>query len=374
MLKSLVTAAAVLTPLTLAPAALAESVPVPVVVKSSAAPEWNARFDLKQGWIGGDAVYSVPLDSKRVLWLFGDTLVGKVKDGKRAGAAMVNNTIGLQSESGEEISLRFITDRDSKPAAFFTPPDGNGWFWPHAGIHASGRLFLFLALIEKTKESGVFGFKQVGQWLAVVDNPADEPERWRVKLRQLPMVEYSAKRQRSWGSALLADGDDLYVFGFDEQRERGAIQRQLTVARVAVPKLEDFAAWQFRTAKGWSEKPGDAAPIADGLATEFSVSPAPGGKGYIAVYTENGLSDRIVGRYAERPEGPWSAPALLYRCPEMAKDKGVFTYAAKAHPWAAKKNELLISYCVNSWEFGRLFTDEAVYRPKFIRVELGTRE
>src|SRR5262249_2295869 len=69
--------------------------------------------------------------------------------------------------------------------------------------------------------------------------------------------------------------------------------------------------------------------------------------------------------------GPWSAPVLLYRCPEMGKDKGVFSYAAKAHPWAAAGNELVVSYCVNTWEFARLFRDDKVYRRKFVRVELG---
>ena len=61
-----------------------------------------------------------------------------------------------------------------------------------------------------------------------------------------------------------------------------------------------------------------------------------GGKGYILVYTGNGLGNRIVGRFARAAAGPWSAPMLLYRCPEMAKDKGVFCYAAKAHAWAAE--------------------------------------
>jgi hypothetical protein len=371
---SFVSAGAVLAVLSLPSWAWAASPSVPVVVKAVPAPEWNAKFDQKQGWIGGDAVYSVLLDSKRVLWLFGDTLVGKVKDGRRPAAGMVNNTIGIQTGSGKDSAIHFVTERDNKPAAFFTTSDDKGWLWPQAGVYARGKLFVFLPLIEKTKETGAFGFKQVGQRLAMVNNPADEPETWRVKLRQLPMVEFAAQRQRSWGSAILTEGDDVYVYGFDEHRERGTIRRQLTVARVAVAKLEDFTAWQFRGKEGWSEKPGDAAALADGLATEFSVSRAPGGKGYVAVYSENGLSDRIVGRFADRPEGTWSAPAFLYRCPEMAKDKGVFTYSAKAHPWAAKENELLISYCVNSWEFGRLFTDDAVYRPKFVRVELAKRE
>ncbi|MGH7139770.1 MAG: hypothetical protein ACREHD_28855, partial [Pirellulales bacterium] len=101
-----------------------------------------------------------------------------------------------------------------------------------------------------------------------------------------------------------------------------------------------------------------------------SVSRLPGGK-YLLVYTENGLSDRILGRTAAMPDGPWSEPVLLYRCPEMANDKGVFSYAAKAHPWTTEANELLISYCVNTWDFARLFEDNAVYRPKFVRVTLA---
>ena len=228
---------------------------------------------------------------------------------------MVNNTIGIQSGIGKDAAIRFVTERNNKPAVFFTNSDVKGWFWPQAGVYARDRLFVFLPLIEKTKEPGAFGFKQIGQWLAIVDNPADEPEKWRVKLRQLPMVEFAVQRQRSWGSTLLVDGDDLYVYGFDERRERGEIRRQLTVARVAVAKLEEFTAWQFRGAEGWSDKPGDAAALADGLGTEFSVSRAPGGKGYIAVYTENGLSDRIVSRFADRPEGLWSAPRVVVSLP-----------------------------------------------------------
>ena len=135
-------------------------------------------------------------------------------------------------------------------------------------------------------------------------------------------------------------------------------------------KVDDFSAWRFRTTDGWSARPGDSAPLADGLATEFSVSRVPAGKGLVAVYTENGLGDRIVGRFADAPEGPWSAPLLLYKCPEMGRDKGVFSYAAKAHPWAATGNELVVSYCVNSFDFARLFRDNGVYRPKVVRVGL----
>jgi hypothetical protein len=58
----------------------------------------------------------------------------------------------------------------------------------------------------------------------------------------------------------------------------------------------------------------------------------------------------------------------------MRKDRGVFSYAAKAHPWAATGEGMLLSYCVNAWDFARLFRDAEVYRPKFVRVKLTPSE
>ena len=345
--------------------------PVPTVLEAEPASEWNAKFAGKKGWIGGDGAYTAVLKGQRVLWLFGDTLLGTVRDGKRTGAAMVNNTVGVQTGQGKEDAIRFFAGKvkGDKPTAIFVPTDGKGWFWPQAAVRVRDRLFVFLPQIDKGKEPGVFGFRQVGQWLAVIDNPDEEPLQWRMKLHQEPFARFGPTRVRSWGSAVLADGDYLYVYGYQEQG-KALDRRKLLVGRVLADKLADFAAWRFHTSEGWSEKPEDATALAAGLATEFSVSRMPDGKGYVLVYTENGLGDRIVGRFAKTAAGPWSAPVLLYRCPEMAKDKGVFCYAAKAHPWAAKDDELLISYCVNTWEFARLFREEKLYRPQFVRVKL----
>jgi hypothetical protein len=343
------------------------------VVKAEPLPEWNAHFAGKEGWIGGDCAYSVVLGPRRVLWLFGDSLLGKVKDGGRPGAVMVNNTIGIQDGQNSEALLSFVDKKgeDGKAKAWFTPADGQGWFWPQAGIRAADRLLLFLTQVDRRKDSsGAFGFSHIGQWLVIIDNPDAPPNAWRVKQVRVPFATFGEGPIRSWGSALLVEGEQVYVYGYEEQGKDIA-RRRMTVARVPMARLDDFAAWRFRTADGWSERPTDAVSLANGLATEFSVSKRPDARGFVAVYTENGLGDHIVGRFAANPEGPWSDPLLLYRCPEMARDKGVFCYAAKAHPWAAQENDLVISYCVNSWEFARLFKDEAVYRPRCIRVKLA---
>jgi hypothetical protein len=39
-------------------------------------------FPDKDGWYGGDGAYSIKLDDKRVLWLFGDTFVSMRREAK----------------------------------------------------------------------------------------------------------------------------------------------------------------------------------------------------------------------------------------------------------------------------------------------------
>jgi hypothetical protein len=71
--------------------------------------------------------------------------------------------------------------------------------------------------VEQTKEASAFGFKHVAQWLAAVENPDDEPGTWRVKQRKVPFAIFRPGSTRSWGSAVLAEGGHLYVYGYRER-------------------------------------------------------------------------------------------------------------------------------------------------------------
>ena len=351
--------------------ATAESPTIPRVISAEPAPEWSAKFAGREGWTGGDEAYSAVLGENRVLWLFGDSLIGKASDEGRAGAAMVNNTVAVQTGLTADSAFKFIAGEaeDGKPAALLKPNEGPGWFWPQAAIQIEGRLYVFLARIDKSDDPGVFGFRQISQHLAVIDNPKDPPRSWSAKISRVPFVEFRPELKRCFGSALLLVDKHIYVYGYTETGSR-LDRKRLLVARAPAAKLDDFTTWEFRRSDDWNKSPDDAVPQARGLAAELSVSPTPAGNGYLAVYTEHGIGDQIVGRFSDQPYGPWSDPVLLYKCPEMARDKGVFSYAAKAHAWADDQDSLLVSYCVNTWDFGRLFRDQAVYRPKFVRVKL----
>ncbi len=344
----------------------------PTVIEAEPVAELDAKFQRTEGWVGGDGAFSVPVSDKRTLWLFSDTWVGSIRARKRKDVTMVNNTVGVQDGMGSDAKLTISIARtdDGKPKALFVPPDGRGWFWLFAGTQSGDKLHVFLPRFEKTKDPGAFGFRALDLWLGTVDNPNDVPTTWKVNYAKVPCAEFKDERKRSFGSSLLRVEDRMYIYGYNEKPGKPFPSRKLLVARVANEKIADFAAWQFLADGKWKADAADAVGQIDGLATEFSVSYLPALKQYALVYTENGLSDRIVGRFSTNPEGPWSEPVSLYTCPEMKRNKKVFSYAAKAHPHLANGNELIVSYVVNAFELGPVINDAELYWPRFVRVRL----
>jgi len=334
---------------------------LPRVASAEPAPELNARFRRTRGWVGADGAYSVPVSDKNTLWLFSDTFVGSIENGKRKNVAMVNNTVGIQTGDKVEFAIR-STDED-KPMAMLVPPKGTaGWFWLQGGATAGKKLHLFLPRIESTGKGGAFGFQHVDQWLGTVANPDDAPAKWKTAFAKIP-------HGTSWGSAVLREGNRLYIYGYEETPGKPFAERRLLTARVRSDQIADFDAWRFFSDGQWKADAKLATPQAEKLATEFSVSWVPGLKQYALTYTENGLGDRILGRFSADPAGPWSEPVLLYRCPEMKANKKLFSYAAKAHSHLGGDRELVITYCVNAFELGPVIDDATLYWPNFVRVK-----
>src|SRR5262249_39932843 len=126
----------------------------PVLKSAAPAPDVDALFAQNEGRIGGDGAYSVTISSKRKIWLFSDSWVGKVHDGKRTDATIVNNTIGVQDSPTSHLKYTIAHSNDGKPAAFVVPADGHGWYWLQAAIADRNRLSFFLNQIERTDDKG----------------------------------------------------------------------------------------------------------------------------------------------------------------------------------------------------------------------------
>jgi hypothetical protein len=334
------------------------------------APAWDALFQQRDGWIGADGANSVALAPQRVAWLFSDTWVGKIQDGKRTDATIVNNTLALQDGLDPATAkIEFIIRRDSagKAGAFLKPDDGRGWFWLHAGVMVKDKLYLFLLQIEKTADPGVFGFKQIGEWLAVVSNPQEHPLRWQMRQMKLPFAVFTEQRHVSFGAAALVQGKELFVFGNLNDRPKDTAKTALVVAKVSLDDITNFAAWRFYGRGQWHQDTSHLEPLVPNIAAEFSVHRQADNQ-YVLISTEGGLSPRILRRTARSPEGPWSAAEVIYTCPEMQRDRNLFTYAAKAHPEISLKDGLLVTYVVNSLDFWQVARDATLYWPRFLLV------
>ena len=56
-------------------AALAACASPPQLIRDAV---FQANFEHTQGWLGADGAYSIPMPDGRVLWLFSDTITGRI--------------------------------------------------------------------------------------------------------------------------------------------------------------------------------------------------------------------------------------------------------------------------------------------------------
>jgi hypothetical protein len=370
-------------------------------VTAARQPQWDAVFTRQHGWTGGDVAGTVDLGDGRVLWLFGDTWIGDVTAGAHVpGAQMVNNSLAIVAKSlpydgraPAPAAVKFYWGPRSaagKAAAWIAPdgPQPRGWYWPTGGgaivpgPRGKPRLAIFLFHVGRDeRRAGVWAFRSLGGTLALVDNFHEAVEKWRAAQYALPQAisadeatHSDSRKETAWGMATYRSANDaelLYIYGI---RTQSPHNKQLLVARVAAQSVETPGAWRYYAGGGrWSARAQRAEPIADDLVSEFSVeSCLPGGRQrLVLVHSEANLGRRIFVRTAARPEGPWSSPIEVYRVPEVDRDRSYFAYAAKGHFELSRPGELLISYVVNAHDFGAMFRDAVIYRPRLVSVPLS---
>ena len=342
------------------------------VGSATAAADFNQLFQRTNGWVGADAIYSIPISADRTLWFFGDTFVGRVADGRRTNVAMINNSVGVQQGRGAAADVEFFYQRkaDGKAAAWLEPAAAGGWLWPFGGAAEDGQAWLFLWQMEKTAGGGAFAFRNVAVWLARIENPLAAPAAWRISQVKIPFTELAGERRRLFGSAVLRVEGWNYIYGIEEPAKGSGAARRMLVARAPAGKVDVFTEWRFWNGEAWVADFRQVRGVVGGMGAEYSVSYMPSLRRYVAVTTENGLSDKIVARAAEQPWGPWSEARVIYNCPEAVLTRRVFCYAGKAHALLDGAGELLVSHAFNSHDFWEVVRDARLYWPRFVIVKL----
>ncbi|GAA4799264.1 hypothetical protein GCM10023231_30060 [Olivibacter ginsenosidimutans] len=354
------------------------------------ASEWTTLFAHDDHWIGGDGLFSMALngidtsgaftDTKSLL-VFSDSFWGKRANGQvLSGGTMVNNCGAfIQKKTGQPIELHFFNGGNlQQPQSLFKPTipkaTAKSYYWLGDGFvnqEQQGKLYLLAYLMENTG-AAVFGFKEFGNALLIIDHQKEAPFK-QVKQLQTPLFADSAAHRASysfgagvlvnttWAKVSRPDGF-VYIYGV-----RGA-NKALLVARVRPKDMEHFDRWTYWNGSQWDPNILHATKIADQVANELSMTPLADGR-YLLIFQKNGIEPTIAMRVAESPIGPFGPTIPLYQCPEPAQNKNLFAYNAKAHPTLSNKGELLISYHVNSFNFLEDFKKSPnTFSPKFIRL------
>jgi len=338
------------------------AIPERARVPWSAAAACVPSFPDRDGWYGGDGAYSIRLDDRRVLWLFGDTFVSD-REGRqdRVGMKVVlGTTLAVSTCTADgRFDIRYFLKK--KNGEFVSSFGEKEWLWPQDPFMAGRVLYVPLASIEADPQiEGPFKFKVAGHRIARIrDFAGSDPNRWTVEI--LDLTPGIPEGVRAFATTSAVHGDHVYFYPLYGAAMRGASVLGNILARIPVRGLDDPArAVEYLTRDGrWKTRPEPAElkVVLDAAVSEMSVRYHPEGGKWIAVYLSvRNNGDRALHRTADAPEGPWSEPQVLIgTIPEVDRgspryDKNNFCYAGKEHLEFARGRELMVTYVCNSFE------------------------
>lgn len=315
------------------------------------------------GWTGGDSAWSTPLPGGRELFAFSDSFLAPVRPPTRPDdATFVNNSFVVRDADGRFRTI--VGGVPGEPASLVSPTIPGHWYWFGAATFIDGAVQVPLGE-WRADGAGPLDFSFVGSSVARFDpDMLERPE----SVSPLPRT-----RGIQWGQWVLPSGEHTYVYGVEAHGDR----KYLHVARVSGSDLRGrFAFW---TGSGWSSRESSSTRVAGSVYAELSVHRLAPGR-YMLTTMEGGagLGNRLVGRFAVTPTGPFGPPTTLFTTPEGGphgtyRDPDVYTYNAHVHPEFSTPTRLVISYNVNSLDTapgGDVYRQISIYRPRFIEVDL----
>lgn len=313
---------------------------------------------LDSSWKGGDGCLSISLGPDRTLWLFGDSLITDPEVTDRSGAVIISNTIVLQT--GDEFGFVWQEDMSGTPFEVFETDDADTWLWPVTGLTIGDKLYVVTREIE-VAEGGLFTFQPVRDVIFEITNFMEPIENWE-------FTSYDVPGPSQFSSSLLLHetGGIEYVYIYGRSADWELI---LARNRVSDFLANPLSAREYYTGKGWSPDVDDLVGLFEDSSNGMTVYYDEKLAKYVAIYTETGLSDKILSRESDTPEGVWSEASLRFVCPEPGINENYFTYLARAHP-QVDSDTLVVSYCTNSFQLVDLFTNLDLYYPQFIEIDL----
>jgi hypothetical protein len=347
------------------------------------APAWSALFHRTTGWFGGDGIFAIPLNGKdnqaassdtETMLLFSDSMIGEMADSTLLpGAVMIHNTVAYlkgKEPNKENIHFQWATTHEGKPTSLFSPntphAEKEDYYWLGDGFvnTAVDSIYIFAYRMRTLDKTDDWSFKEMSTDLIAL--PANSRPPFKEQRHIATPLRFE---EGGFGAGIFvntrksgAPKPDGYIYVYGNRKG-------LMVARVLPEEFENFSAWRFWDGDEWNADMQQVEIVASDVSNELSVTALSDGR-YALVFTLSGLSPTVGLRLGLTPYGPFGPVIKVYEAKEM-QHKNYITYNAKAHPHLSAPGELLISYNVNAFDFGKeLKANPTLYRPRFIKLRL----
>lgn len=333
-------------------------------------------------WLGGDVAASVEIAPERAVWLFGDTIVGRLDpacSAPQAGcrhrpsspeveSSVLANSAGTMRLRGPSRPLPIVKqfrEIAGKPAPIFAGAHRGELWWPLAAARV-GRTLLVAVSVHR-RASGLVPLENL---YVRVRNPGDPPRAWVYDAHPVPnaQVGLEAATPLTWTTALVPLGEFVYAFG---QKGVGfharTVLSRMRGDSIGKPGWRPRPEYLVHSPSGgdpvWSDRFAlESLQEIDGLPgtseATFERSPELGW----VTFQIPPLSFEIRLYTADELAGPWHDRGVVYRVPppwsttlrtdcwspEAGCGQDRFAaYAAKSHPELAPPGGFALTYNVN---------------------------
>lgn len=328
------------------PASAACSKPAPT---TAAAYQKLLRDPINGKWYHGDSGASVKLPDGRVLWTFGDTLIGSAAATR--GTTFINNS-ALLVEKGCVTPVTGALNAQGKETSWVKPstttdiPGIDDYYWSTTPFMDGSTLRMFVQHMY----NDATGFHPIGTDLVTFNTSGNLP-----KVSSISKTPGSLGYEKLplWGAAVVRSGNYTYVFGSINKHETWVFGSYYYLARIPNGQLTTQSSWRYWTGSTWSTAQTAAQPIingAAGLGTVVSIHKKSTGEYILISKKYDAFGTDLYAWKASNLTGPWTevTPALIAPLATLGVNQEI-SYLGLGHPEVLLgSGKLLVTWSANS--------------------------
>ncbi|MFA5820141.1 MAG: hypothetical protein WC854_12790 [Bacteroidales bacterium] len=345
----------------------------------------NLFYADSNGITGADGIFSIPLPDGSSVFLLGDCFLGKVENGARdINTKMLRNAFIVIDKDISRVKALYKGTYDD-PITFMEPENEVGdltyrWYWPGHGFVKNDTIYVFaLNLYNEPSASIKSGKSEEEQ--DEVDKLAENMFAFRIS--HIDLLSFSLPdfkhlethkidinypvNQTDFGNCVMVADGYVYIYGTKNFPGNAKIH----VARVPLNNRTFYNNWEYFTGTTWDKDIEKSVSIDIDISVSEQFSIFKYNDKYILLTQERAGTD-IYTYVSDFPNKDFHNKKFIYHTTESESDstKKIFSYNALAHAQYIENDQLLVSYCINSFQVRDVFENIEAYRAHFLRIPM----